>query len=115
MGRYSHWRRRRSRAIASSDPIWCPEASPTPGANGCTQSFTSFTALLTFTAAMTYSGAGTIYVEQGNYQGGRSTINFSNFNLSNQQFQPDHHRRMEHIHRDDDQHKHVQQRVSHYR
>ena len=74
-----------SDAISTSDPIWCPAGQPpTPGANGCTQSFNSFTALLTFLAGnATYSGAGTIYVEQGNYQGGESTINFSNFNLSN--------------------------------
>jgi hypothetical protein len=74
-----------SDAIATSDPIWCPAGQPpTPGANGCTQSFNSFTALLTFLAGnATYSGAGTIYVEQGSYQGGESTINFNNFNLSN--------------------------------
>lgn len=72
-------------AIATSDPIWCPAGqSPTPGANGCTQSFNSFTALLTFLAGnATYSGAGTIYVEQGNYQGGESTVDFNNFNLTN--------------------------------
>jgi hypothetical protein len=72
-------------AIATSDPIWCPGTqAPTPGLNGCTQSFNSFTALLTFLAGNAgYSGAGTIYVEQGNYQGGESTIDFNNFNLSN--------------------------------
>ena len=72
-------------AIATSDPIWCPGTqAPTPGANGCTQSFNSFTALLTFLAGnAAFSGAGTIYVEQGNYQGGESTIDFNNFNLSN--------------------------------
>src|SRR5687768_704194 len=72
-------------AIATSDPIWCPAGqAPTPGANGCTQSFNSFTALLTFLSGnATYTGAGTIYVEQGAYQGGESTINFNNFNLSN--------------------------------
>jgi hypothetical protein len=74
-----------SDAISTSDPIWCPAGQPpTPGANGCTQSFNSFTALLTFLAGnATYSGAGTIYVEQGSYQGGESTIDFNNFNLSN--------------------------------
>jgi hypothetical protein len=73
-------------AIATtSDPIWCPAGqSPTPGANGCTQSFTSFTALLTFLSGnATYSGAGTIYVQQGAYQGGESSVDFNNFNLSN--------------------------------
>jgi hypothetical protein len=75
-----------SQAIESGiDPIWCPEGqSPTPGANGCTQSFNSFTALLNFLSGnATYTGPGTIYVEEGNYQGGESTINFNNFNLSN--------------------------------
>lgn len=72
-------------AIATSDPIWCPAGqAPTPGANGCTQSFNSFTALLTFLSGnATYAGAGTIYVEQGAYQGSESTIDFNNYNLSN--------------------------------
>ena len=72
-------------AIATSDPIWCPAGqAPTPGANGCTQSFNSFTALLTFLSGnASYAGAGTIYVEQGAYQGGESTIDFNNYNLSN--------------------------------
>jgi hypothetical protein len=72
-------------AIEGSDPIWCPEGqAPTPGANGCTQSFNSFTSLLTFLAGnLTYSGAGTIFVQQGAYPSGESTINFNNFNLSN--------------------------------
>jgi Right handed beta helix region len=69
----------------STDPIWCPEGqAPTPGANGCTQSFNSFTALLTFLAGnASFSGPGIIYIQQGAYQGGESTINFNNFNLSN--------------------------------
>jgi Right handed beta helix region len=73
-------------AIATtSDPIWCPAGqSPIPGANGCTQSFTSFTALLTFLSGnAAYQGAGTIYVQQGAYQGGESTVDFNNYNLSN--------------------------------
>lgn len=58
-------------AIATSDPIWCPnDQTPTPGANGCTQSFSSFDALLKFLSAnQSYQGAGTIYVQQGAYQG----------------------------------------------
>ena len=58
-------------AIAASDPIWCPEGvAPTPGANGCTASFPSFSELLTaLSGNPAYQGAGTIYVEQGNYQG----------------------------------------------
>ena len=73
-------------AIATtSDPIWCPAGqAPVPGANGCTPSFTSFTALLTFLSGnASYQGAGTIYVQQGAYQGGESTVDFNNYNLSN--------------------------------
>jgi hypothetical protein len=74
-------------AIATTtDPIWCPQGqAPTPGANGCTPSFTSFTDLLTFLAAnaTTFQGAGTIYVEQGAYGGGESVIDFNAYNLSN--------------------------------
>ena len=75
-------------AIAvTSDPIWCPttQTTPTPGANGCTVSFTSFTDLLTELSSnpTVYQGAGTIYVQQGQYNGGESTIDFNSFNLSN--------------------------------
>jgi len=77
-------------AIATSDPIWCPVvngvATP-PGGAGCTQSFTSFNLLLNFlstnSANPAYQGEGTIYVQQGAYQGGESSINFNNYNLSN--------------------------------
>ncbi|MEO7841175.1 MAG: right-handed parallel beta-helix repeat-containing protein, partial [Anaerolineales bacterium] len=70
----------------TSDPIWCPAAqtTPTPGANGCTVSFTSFTDLLTELAGnVAYQGAGTIYVQQGAYNGGESVIDFNSFDLSN--------------------------------
>jgi hypothetical protein len=76
-------------AIAASDPIWCPDgAAPNPGANGCTSSFTSFNELLTFLSGnATYQGAGTIYVEQGAYQGNDpgGVIDFSSptYDLSN--------------------------------
>lgn len=76
-------------AISTSDPIWCPgNQAPTPGANGCTQSFNSFDALLTFLSGnSTYQGAGTIYVQQGAYQGNdpNHVINFNSpsYNLSN--------------------------------
>lgn len=58
-------------SIATSDPIWCPGSQgPTPGANGCTESFTSFDGLLTFLSGNSgYQGAGTIYVQQGEYHG----------------------------------------------
>jgi hypothetical protein len=73
-------------AIQTSDPIWCPAAqtTPTPGQNGCTISYPSFTQLLNFlSTCATCTGNGTIYVQEGNYTGGETTINFDNFNLSN--------------------------------
>ena len=75
-------------AIATtSDPVWCPGGqAPTPGANGCTPSFPSFTALLTFLSGnATYQGAGTIYVQQGAYNGGETSIDFNSptYDLSN--------------------------------
>ena len=71
-------------AVAESDPIWCPAGqSPTPGANGCTGSFTSFDALLTeLSTNSAYQGAGTIYVEMGTYSTGETSIDFNNYNLS---------------------------------
>ena len=74
-------------AIATSDPIWCPGSqAPTPGQNGCTGSFTSFNELLTFMSGnTTFQGAGTIYVQQGVYQGSdpNNVIDFNNYDLSN--------------------------------
>ena len=75
-------------AIAiTSDPIWCPQGqSPTPDANGCTSSFSSFNALLTELSGNTaYQGAGTIYVQQGTYSGGETSIDFNSasYDLSN--------------------------------
>lgn len=74
-------------ALAQSDPIWCPEGKPPiPGANGCTTSFPTFTALLNFLSGnAAYNVAGTIYVQQGAYNGGESSIdlNSSSFDLSN--------------------------------
>lgn len=72
--------------IVTSDPFWCSttQPAPAPNATGCTQSFPSFTALLTFLSGNAlYQGAGVIYVEQGAYTGPESTVNFNNFNLSN--------------------------------
>ena len=77
-------------AIASDyDPIWCPagQTTPTPGANGCTQSFGSFDELLSYLQAheteATYQQSGTIYVQQGQYQGGESSIDFNNYTFNN--------------------------------
>ena len=66
-------------AILTGDPIWCPGSqSPTPGANGCTPSFPSFNDLLVYLSGnATYQGAGTIYVQQGAYTGGESSIDFN--------------------------------------
>ena len=69
------------------DPIWCPAGqAPTPGENGCTQSFNSFDELLTFLQANegdpAYQQAGTIYIEQGNYLGGESEIDFNDYNFN---------------------------------
>lgn len=72
-------------AIASAyDPIWCPAGQvPTPGENGCTQSFSSFDELLSFLQAnegdAAYQQAGTIYIQQGTYLGGETNIDFNNY------------------------------------
>lgn len=70
-------------AIASDyDPIWCPAGQvPTPGANGCTPSFASFDELLAYLQAneASYSAAGTIYIQQGDYLGGETSIDFNNY------------------------------------
>jgi len=69
----------------TSDPIWCPAGqAPTPGANGCTASFTSFDALLTeLSGNPAYQQAGTIFVEQNAYGGGESVIDFNSYSLTN--------------------------------
>ncbi|MCK6540049.1 MAG: right-handed parallel beta-helix repeat-containing protein, partial [Anaerolineales bacterium] len=72
-------------AIASAyDPIWCPAGQvPTPGENGCTQSFSSFDELLAFLQAnegdAAYQQNGTIYIQQGAYLGGETSIDFNNY------------------------------------
>jgi hypothetical protein len=72
-------------AIQTSDPMWCPAGTPpVPGAGGCTDSFNSFTLLLNFlSTCATCTGDGTIYVQEGAYTGGETTVNFDNYNLSN--------------------------------
>jgi hypothetical protein len=69
------------------DPIWCPAGQvPTPGENGCTQSFSSFDELLTFLQTnetdTAYQQAGTIYIQQGDYLGGESEIDFNDYNFN---------------------------------
>lgn len=73
-------------AIAEKDPIWCPQGQdPTPGANGCTPSFNSFKALLTFLSGnVDYQGAGTIYIQEGVFvTGGQNDFNSPDYDLSN--------------------------------
>lgn len=47
------------------DPVWCPTAlaTPTPGANGCTSSYTSFQDLITYLDANEQAMEGTIWIE----------------------------------------------------
>jgi hypothetical protein len=74
-------------AVATSDPIWCPAGQdPTPGENGCTDSYSSFDELLTFMQTnegdVAYQQAGTIYVEMGTYGGGESSIDFNTYGFT---------------------------------
>lgn len=78
-------------AILTGDPIWCPDyQDPTPGANGCTQSFNSFDALLSYLKAHegedAYKQDGKIYVQMGTYVAapGETSINFTGFSSLNQ-------------------------------
>ncbi len=69
------------------DPIWCPEGqTPTPGQNGCTDSFASLDELLTYLQThetdAAFQQAGTIYIQQGQYLGGESSINFNNYTFN---------------------------------
>lgn len=52
-------------AIMTGDPVWCPStlAAPTPGANGCTASYTSLQALLSYLNANQPAMDGTIWIE----------------------------------------------------
>ena len=74
--------------IASDfDPIWCPAGqAPTPGANNCTTYYDTFDELLTFLQAsegdVVYQQAGTIYIQQGQYLGGESSVDFNNYSFS---------------------------------
>ncbi|MFZ5821081.1 MAG: hypothetical protein ACOYYJ_14390 [Chloroflexota bacterium] len=52
-------------ALLTGDPVWCPAVltAPTPGANGCTASYTSLQALLTYLDANEQAAAGVIWIE----------------------------------------------------
>ena len=54
--------------IVNGDPIWCPDTqtTPTPGANGCTGSFPSLSALV---AGFVPTDNGTIWIQSGNATG----------------------------------------------
>jgi len=74
-------------AIREGDPIWCPAGQdPTPGVNGCTDSFASFDDLLTVLKdnedQAAYQQSGTIYVETGDYTGGEASIDFNSYNFT---------------------------------
>jgi hypothetical protein len=51
--------------LISGDPVWCPAtlSAPTPGANGCTASYSSFQDLLIYLDANEVAQDGTIWIE----------------------------------------------------
>jgi hypothetical protein len=68
--------------LVTSDPFWCPNGtSPVPGTGGCTNSFATFTDLLTFLDANDtgagFQRNGTIFVTSGTYGGGEAAININ--------------------------------------
>ncbi|HEX2995194.1 MAG TPA: right-handed parallel beta-helix repeat-containing protein, partial [Anaerolineales bacterium] len=74
-------------AILTGDPIWCPDyQDPTPGANGCTQSFSSFDALLSYLKVHegedAYKQDGKIYVQMGTYAGPETSIDFNTYGFA---------------------------------
>ncbi|HLO33685.1 MAG TPA: hypothetical protein VK249_31345 [Anaerolineales bacterium] len=53
-------------ALTSSDPVWCPGTqAPTPGANGCSASYTTLAGLVAAIGATTHQN-GTIWITSGN-------------------------------------------------
>ena len=49
---------------ANADPLWCPDGqAPTPGANGCTSSYTSLQDLLNYLNINEPAQAGTIWIQ----------------------------------------------------
>jgi len=52
--------------LVSGDPIWCPATVtvPTPGAGGCSGSFTSMEAMITYLTASPKNVAGIIWIEK---------------------------------------------------
>ncbi len=72
--------------ILTGDPIWCPDgATPTSGANGCTDSFATFTELITTLISdngITYNGNGVIWVAGDYTNADDSPIIFDGTTLS---------------------------------
>ena len=50
--------------LVTGDPVWCPAgiSTPTPGSNGCTDSFGTFADLISELQSGSYSGSGVIWV-----------------------------------------------------
>jgi hypothetical protein len=73
-------------ALVTSDPVWCPEnvSVPTPGANGCSTSFSSIADLLAAMQAApgNFSQNGTIYLEQTTGAGFTSPLVLDDSNTS---------------------------------
>ncbi len=76
--------------LAEGDPIWCPAGqAPTPGANGCTASYTTFADLLAAltadanSGAPVYTGSGIIYVEDSYNGNDDNQILFDGSTLTN--------------------------------
>ncbi|MBN1303770.1 MAG: right-handed parallel beta-helix repeat-containing protein [Anaerolineales bacterium] len=72
--------------IENSDPVWCPQGQPpTPGQNGCTDSFSSFDDLLRFLEENeddpAFRQAGAIYFEEGAYSGDETVIDFNDYDF----------------------------------
>ncbi|MFN8411152.1 MAG: right-handed parallel beta-helix repeat-containing protein [Anaerolineales bacterium] len=74
-------------AILTGDPVWCPSSvsAPTPGANGCTSSYTSLANLLTYLDGNEPSQDGVIWIE-ASYQSNLNDPASSNFILDGASF-----------------------------
>lgn len=70
-------------AVVVGDPIWCPDnQSPIPGSNGCTASFATLSALLTFLEGDDPNEAGVIWILSGN-DASAATVEFDGSNFLN--------------------------------
>ncbi|HCR70770.1 MAG TPA: hypothetical protein DIW23_04945, partial [Anaerolineae bacterium] len=73
--------------IVQGDPVWCPAtvSAPTPGANGCTTSYTSFQDLLNYLDANEPAEAGVIWIESS-YDSSVNDASSSSFEINNGYF-----------------------------